>query len=222
MRTPLLILLGVLAFARAAAAQIAGPYASGVAGMSAGEGGAAPAGGAAVGWMSSRHVGFEIEIAFAPHLDLRSDDGMPRIAASTFARFPAPTFESRGRLLTFQTNALLSTGWRGRWSITLAGGGGAANLRRTTKLGYPSIVFPTGFFPVGEFPGVVLPPLEFTWTEQEITASSSALCLNVGGLVDYALTRGVSAGMDARYLHAFFGERGMHNARVAGRVSWRF
>jgi hypothetical protein len=138
--------------------------------------------------------------------------------------FPQPIFESSGRLITFQTNALVSTGSGSRWTITAMAGGGVAHLRRRTRIGFPNIVVP----PLGPF-SFDTPPLpfdinrlEFTWTEREITTSDSALCLNAGGAVEFALTRRFTAGVDARYLHAFFATGGLDTARVAARLRWRF
>ena len=224
MRTALLSLLLTTLVAPLARAQDAGPFVSGFAGVSAGDGAAAPTGGASAGWMSTRGLGFELEIAGAGGLDLLDEDDFPRILDPLPTIFPPPTFESSGRLITFQTNALVSTRSGGRWTITALAGGGVAHLRRRTRFGFSDIVFP----PLGPF-SFDTPPLpfdisrlEFTWREREITSSDSALCLNAGGAVEFALTRRLSAGVDARYLHAFFAHDGLDTARVAARFRWRF
>ena len=229
MRTAVLSLVLTTLLAPVAGAQDAGPFVSGFAGVSAGDGSAAPTGGASAGWMSTRRLGFEIEIAGAGGLDLLDEDDFPRILNPRPTIFPQPTFESSGRLITFQTNALVSTAPAGRWTITAVAGGGVAHLRRRTRIAFPDIVFPPlGFPPLGPFSFDTPPPpfdisrLDFTWTEREITTSDSALCLNAGGAVEFALTRRLSAGVDARYLHAFFANDGLDTARVAARFRWRF
>ena len=224
MRTALLSFALTTCLASLASAQDAGPFVSGFGGVSAGDGSAAATGGASVGWMSTRRLGFEVEIAGAGGLDLLDEDDFPRILNPFPAIFPQPTFESAGRLITFQTNALVSTGSDARWMITAIAGGGVAHLRRRTRIGFPDIVFP----PLGPF-SFDTPPLPFdisridySWTEREITTSDSALCLNAGGAVEFALTRRLTAGVDARYVHAFFANDGLDTARVAARMRWRF
>ena len=224
MRTTLLSLVLLGRLAAPANAQDSGPYLSGFGGLSAGDGSAAAAAGGSVGWMASPRVGFELELALTPGLELFDEDRFPRILGPFPSIFPPPTFESTGRLITFQTNALASTGPRGRWTITALGGGGVAHLRRRTTVGFPSIVFPPGIFGSFEFTGSPfdLDRLEYSWIERELTASDSALCLNAGGLVEFAITRRLSAGVDARYQHAFFGDEGLDTARVTARVRWNF
>lgn len=198
-----------------------GPYVSGRAGVSAGDGSSAPVGAAAIGWMTSRRVGFELEVAVATGLDLTGDRDVTRFTRPATSIFPLPTFESSGRLITFQTNALVSTGWRGRWNITAIAGGGVANLRQRTRIGYLDFAFPADFLFGSGFLGE-LTSLGLPWIEDEIVSSDSALCLNAGGSVEHAITRRISAGVDARYLHAFFGEEGLRTARILGGISWRF
>ena len=225
-RMPLILLSLVLTttLAAPAGAQGTGPYVAGFGGVSAGDGSAAPAGGASFGWMSPRGVGFEIEIAGVAKLDLLDEDDFPRALGPMPAIFPQPTFESTGRLITFQTNALVSTGPRGRWTITPVAGGGVGHLRRRLEFGFPNIVIPPGFFGPFDFTSAPFDfgRLEYSWIEREVTSSESALTLNAGGLVEFALTRRLSTGVDARYLHAFFGEDGLDTARVAARVRWSF
>jgi hypothetical protein len=96
-----------------------------------------------------------------------------------------------------------------------------ANLRQRTKVGYPDFLFPPDFLFGSLFIGE-LTSLGFPRIEREIISSDSALCLNAGGNVEYAVTRRISAGVDARYLHVFFGEEGLRTARVLGAISWRF
>jgi hypothetical protein len=212
----LLVVVYLLGAVSPALAQTTGPYVSGFGSFSTGDGGGAPAGGGSVGWMSARHLGFEVEVAAAWDLDF-ADDG-PRIATDVFlpSIFPLPTFESRGRLLTYQTNAVVSTGWRDRWNVSLIGGGGVASLRRDTRIGYPVISFPELF-------GPPLPSeLAVTIVTRDFTTTESALSLNLGGQVEYALTRRLGVAVEGRYLHAFLSAEPLDTGRVAGRIVWRF
>ena len=219
------IALALLALGSAAGAQPAGPYFTALSGISPGEGGAAPAFGAALGWQTGRRLGFEVEIGSVHRLDL-SDDSRPFPASSAalFGRLsiPLPTIETTGRLLTYQTNAAISTGPVGRWTLNASAGGGVANLRRTTTMAFPTFDF--DFSAIDLTSPVLLMPtrMEWTWTERRIAGSQSALCLNAGGSVAYAVTERFSIGLDARYLHAFFGEDGFDSGRVTGRAGWRF
>lgn len=50
--------------------------------------------------------------------------------------------------------------------------------------------------------------------------SQNALCLNAGGIVEYAWAARRFLGVDARYLHAFF-DRGLNLRRVTARARWQ-
>ena len=116
----LLLLTGIAT----AAAQPAGPYLTGQIGTSAGDGGAALMTGVAVGYMSPKRLAFELEITVSPSLDFNPPP------VSILAIFPPPRFESEGRMIWFQTNAIGTLVDAGKLRVAVAGGGGTANLHR--------------------------------------------------------------------------------------------
>ena len=190
-----------------AAAQPAGPYLAGQIGTSAGDGGAALMTGVAVGYMSPKRLAFELEISVSPSLDF---DPPP---VSILAIVP-PRFESQGRMIWFQSNALGTLVDAGKLRVAVAGGGGVANLHR--EITYSLIAFTS----VTIFPPT-LPPPPIDFGERTITQSETALALNGGGIVDYELTRHLRIGADVRYMHAFFSEP-WQAGRVTARVQWQF
>ena len=199
----LLLLIGI----GTAAAQPAGPYVAGHVGTSAGDGGAALMTGAAVGYMSPKRLAFELEITISPSLDF---DPPP---ITILAIFPPPRFESEGRMIWFQSNAVATLVDAGKLRVALVGGGGAANLHR--EITYSIL----GFTTLPAFPTVLPPPFDFG--ESTITQSETALALNAGGIVDYELTRHFRIGADLRYMHAFFSEP-WQAGRLTARVQWQF
>ena len=199
----LLLLIGI----GTAAAQPAGPYVAGHVGPSAGDGGAALMTGAAVGYMSPKRLAFELEITISPSLDF---DPPP---ITILAIFPPPRFESEGRMIWFQSNAVATLVDAGKLRVALVGGGGAANLHR--EITYSIL----GFTTLPAFPTVLPPPFDFG--ESTITQSETALALNAGGIVDYELTRHFRIGADLRYMHAFFSEP-WQAGRLTARVQWQF
>jgi hypothetical protein len=104
-----------------AAAQPAGPYLTGQIGTSAGDGGAALITGGAVGYMSPKRLAFELEITVSPSLDF---DPPPLMI---LAIFPSPRFESQGRMIWFQSNAIATLVDAGKLRVAVAGGGGAGD-----------------------------------------------------------------------------------------------
>ena len=199
----LLLLIGI----GTAAAQPAGPYVAGHVGTSAGDGGAALMTSAAVGYMSPKRLAFELEITISPSLDF---DPPP---ITILAIFPPPRFESEGRMIWFQSNAVATLVDAGKLRVALVGGGGAANLHR--EMTYSILAFTT----LPAFPTVLPPPFDFG--ERTITQSETALALNAGGIVDYELTRHFRIGADVRYMHAFFSEP-WQAGRLTARVQWQF
>ena len=199
----LLLLIGI----GTAAAQPAGPYVAGHVGTSAGDGGAALMTGAAVGYMSPKRLAFELEITISPSLDF---DPPP---ITILAIFPPPRFESEGRMIWFQSNAVATLVDAGKLRVALVAGGGAANLHR--EITYSIL----GFTTLPAFPTVLPPPFDFG--ESTITQSETALALNAGGIVDYELTRHFRIGADLRYMHAFFSEP-WQAGRLTARVQWQF
>ena len=192
-----------------AAAQPTGPYLTGHIGTSAGDGGAALITGAAVGYMSPRRLAFELEITVTPSLDFDP----PPIAILTI--FPAPRFESEGRMIWFQANAIATLVDAGRLRVAVAGGGGSVNLHR--EITYSILAFTA----VPGFPPTTLPPPPIDFGERTFTQSETALALNGGGVVDYEVTRHFRIGADVRYMHAFFSEP-WQAGRVTARVQWQF
>jgi hypothetical protein len=178
--------------------------------MSAGDGGAALITGAAVGYMSPKRLAFELDITVSPSLDFDP----PPVAILTI--FPAPGFESQGRMIWFQTNAIATLVDAGRLRVAVAGGGGAVNLHR--EITYSFITFTTA---VPIFSPTTLPPPPLDFGERTITQSETALALNAGGIVDYEVTRHFRIGADVRYMHAFFSEP-WQAGRVTARVQWEF
>lgn len=161
--------------------------------------------------MSPRRVAFELDISVAPELDFPS----PPIAI--LAIFPAPTYEATGRLVWFQTNAVTTLVNAGKLRAAVVAGGGVVNQRRTVNFGFP---VPTPLFTFATSPlPVVLPP--YPRENTSYTTSESALALNAGGIVDYAIARRLRVGVDARYAHGFFYEP-WKSGRVAARVQWQF
>ena len=208
-----------------ASAQTAGPYVTGHVGLSGGDGGAAPAAGGSVAYMTSRRLAFELEINVSPGLDF-GDLGLfrnrpipvPIPVRIPFPPFPEPTLDATGRLLTFQTNVAAALNTDGKLRVFAAGGGGVAHLHQDILYRFPDLIVPVDF----STQPVVLPPLQFEIFEERISRSESALCLNAGGIVEYDLRSRISLGVDARYLYAFFNRDGMHSARVTVRGRWRF
>lgn len=191
-----------------AVAQPAGPYLTGQVGTSAGDGGAALLTGVAVGYMLPKRLAFELEITVSPSLDFEP----PPVAILTI--FPAPRFESEGRMTWFQTNAIGTLVDAGKLRVAIAGGGGVANLHREITYSILTLTnLPT--LP----PTTVLPPIDFG--ERTITQSDTALALNIGGIVDYELNRHLRVGADMRYMHALFSEP-WQAGRVTARVQWQF
>ena len=191
-----------------AAAQPAGPYLAGQIGTSAGDGGAALMTGVAVGYMSPKRLAFELEITVSPSLEF---DPPP---VSILAIFPSPRFESEGRMIWFQTNAIGTLVDAGKLRVAVSGGGGVANLHR--EITYSFITFTS----VSVLSPTILPsPVDFG--DRTITQSETALALNVGGIVDYELNQHLRVGADVRYMHAFFSEP-WQAGRVTARVQWQF
>lgn len=216
----------LLAFAGPSLAQSVGPYVSGHVGVLGGDGGAAVAAGGAVGFMTTRRIGFELELSAWPGLDF-GDLGFSRELPPFPAFIPAPTLDAKGRVLTFETNVVADVGSAGKVRLFVVAGGGVANVRRDIHYRYPDFIFPPEFVLPPDLdlpPGFTLPPprLEFLILERQISSSESALCLNAGGIVEYAFSSQLSLGVDARYSHAFANRGGMDNARVTVRVGWQF
>ena len=192
-----------------AVAQPGGPYLTGQVGTSAGDSGAALLTGVAVGYMSPKRLAFELEISVSPSLDF---DPPP---VSILAIFPPPRFESEGRMIWFQSNAVGTLVDAGRLRVAVVGGGGVANLHR--EISYSILTLTTA--PI--LPPTVLPPLPIDFGERTITQSETALALNAGGIVDYEVTRHLRIGADVRYMHAFFSEP-WQAGRVTARLQWQF
>jgi Outer membrane protein beta-barrel domain len=207
-----------LSVAAIASAQGAGPYVSGHVGVSGGEGGGQLTGGGAVGYMTPRRLGFELEVSATPDLDLE-DLGVRNLPPPGIVPIPAPTLNVTGRLLTFQTNTVAALPSGGKLRAFVVGGGGVANLQEDLTYRYRDLLFST-LDPNN--PVLIVPTLQYNLVERRISRSENALCLNVGGIVEYAFKPRFTLGVDARYQHAFFNSDSLQTARVAARIRWGF
>lgn len=199
--------------------QTAGPYVAGFGGVSAGDGGGAPAVGGAVGYTLPRGLAFELEIGITPALDFGDFGVLDDFPTSL--PIPRPVIEFDARLLTFQVNVSAKLSRDSRLRVYAVGGGGAANLETDVHYQFPQIIFPPDFFEnIPSVPG--FPPFEFDLVERRFTRSENALMLNAGGIVEYAWTERLGLGVDARYCHGFFNREALKNGRITARLTWRF
>ena len=191
-----------------AAAQSAGPYVTGHVGMTGGDGGGALITGAAAGYMSPHRLAFELEVSVSPDVDFQ-----PPPFSILSSIFPAPTIDIEGRMLWLQTNVVATVVDAGKLRAAVVAGGGVVNVNRTIAYGYP--------FPTLTLSSTLLPiPLPYPY-DMRVTTTETAMSLNAGGIVDYALTKHLRVGVDARYMHAFLNES-MKGARVTARAQWQF
>ncbi len=188
-----------------AAAQPAGPYVTGHVGATGGDGGGALITGAAAGYMSPRRLAFELEISVSPEVYF------PEPPFAILAIFPAPRFQVEGRMVWLQTNVVATLVEAGKLRAAVIAGGGVVNLHReiTYDFPVPTLIRSSTLLP---------PPFEDNTT---VSSSETAMSLNAGGVVDYAFTRRLRVGVDARYMHAFLYEP-MKAARVTARAQWQF
>ena len=198
----------LLASAGSAAAQSPGPYVTGHVGATGGDGGGALITGAAAGYMSPRRLAFELEVSVSPDVEF------PAPPFAILSIFPAPTFDVEGRMVWLQTNVVATLVDAGKLRAAVIGGGGVVNVRREITYDFP---VPTLIF--SSLPSTLLPP-PFP-DNRTVTSTETAMSLNVGGVVDYEMTKHLRVGVDARYVHAFLNEP-MKAARVTGRVQWQF
>jgi hypothetical protein len=207
MRLPVISVIVLLAGIGPAAAQSAGPYVTGHVGATGGDGGGALITGAAAGYMSPRRLGFELEVSVSPNVDF------PPPEFSILSIFPAPTFDIEGRMLWLQTNAVATVVDAGKLRAAVIGGGGVVNIRRTITYEFP--------VPTLLISRTLVPfPLPYPY-DTTVTSTETAMSLTAGGIVDYALTKHLRVGVDARYMHAFLYEP-MRAARVTARAQWGF
>jgi hypothetical protein len=215
--TTALVAAAALTVAASARAQEAGPFVSGHGGLSAGDGGAAPAAGFSVGYWTPRRLGFELEVDSVTGLDfgdLLREFNPPNLVLPGLT-IPPPTSEATGRTLSFQTNALFAL--RGsRVRAALIGGGGVASVHREITLHFPAIVLPEPGSPT-------FGTIGFEMREERTEASTTVLVLNAGMLVEYRPgPRGLGLGADLRYQHFFVSREPIDALRAAGRVTWSF
>ena len=197
----------LLASIGSAAAQSPGPYVTGHVGATGGDGGGALITGAAAGYMSPRRLAFELEISVSPDVDF------PTPPISILSIFPAPSVDIEGRMLWLQTNGVATLVDAGKLRAAVIAGGGVVNVRRTITYDFPvpPLIFSNPLLSL---------PLPYPYNST-VTSTETAMSLNAGGIVDYALTKHLRVGVDARYMHAFLYEP-MKAARVTGRVQWQF
>ncbi len=58
--------------------------------------------------------------------------------------------------------------------------------------------------------------------EQRTSRSDNALCLNAGGIVEYAMSSQPAVAADVRYTHAFFTGSAWDAARITARLRRQF
>ncbi len=191
-----------------AAAQSAGPYLTGHVGATGGDGGGALITGFAAGYMSPRRLAFELEVSVSPGVEF------PTPPFAILSIFPVPSFDVEGRMVWLHTNVVATLVDAGKLRAAVIAGGGVVNVRREITYDFP---VPTRISP-GLFSTLL--PLPFP-DNTTVTSTETAMSLNVGGVVDYALWTRLRVGVDARYVHAFLYEP-MKSARVTGRVQWQF
>ena len=197
----------LLASVGSAAAQSPGPYVTGHVGATGGDGGGALITGAAAGYMSPRRLAFELEVSVSPDVEF------PAPPFAILSIFPAPTFDVEGRMVWLQTNVVATLVDAGKLRAAVIGGGGVVNVRREITYNFP--------VPTLIVTSTVLPlPPRFP-DSTSVTSTETAMSLNVGGVVDYEMTKHLRVGVDARYMHAFLNEP-MKAARVTARVQWQF
>lgn len=192
-------------------------FISGSAGLSAGDGGAAPAIAIAAGYLTPRRIGFEVEFGFLPDLDFPTPGVV--IQSPTIQIFPPLIFESTGRILTLHTNVLFPLTRSGKLRVLALGGGGVAAVREHRRVQSEAFVFTPGFPTI---PGFEVPPFSSPALDVSTTVTDTALSLNLGGIIEYAVTDRLGVGVDARYGHVFLDENGLDMGRITGKVSWRF
>jgi hypothetical protein len=192
-------------------------FISGSAGLSAGDGGAAPAITIAAGYLTPRRIGFEVEFGFTPDLDFPTPDFV--IQSPTTEIFPPLVFESTGRILTLHTNVLFPLTTSGRLRVLALGGGGVGSVREHRRVQREAIVLTPGFPTI---PGFEVPPFSSPALDVTTTVTDTALSLNLGGVIEYAVTDRLGVGVDARYGHVFLDRNGLDMGRITGRMSWRF
>ena len=112
-----------------------------------------------------------------------------------------------------QTNAVATLVDAGKLRAAVIACGGVVNVRRTITYGFPT-------FPVIFSNPLLSLPLPFPYNST-VTSTETAMSLNAGGIVDYALTKHLRVGVDARYMHAFLYQP-MKAARVTARGQWMF
>lgn len=184
-------------------------------GLSAGDGGAAPAVVGSAGFLTDRRIGFELEFGFTPGLDFLGPDVIIQTESPLLSIFPPPFFEVTGDLFTFHTNLLFQFPASGRLRVIAVAGGGVANLGQRVRFRRGEIVLPLS-------PDVAVAPLIVPPIDIDQTISRTGLSLNAGGTIEFAWTERLGVGIDARYVHVFLDDSGLDVARVLGRMSWRF
>lgn len=216
--------------------------------VSAGDGGAAPSVSATAGYLTSRHIGFEVEVNYTDRLDLR-DTRAPQIQVGQsammfggFSRYSGFPFTSlslspsifppidlsvSGRLLSFHTNAIGDIVATRRFRASVSGGGGVASLRQRTHMRMMSFSMPDLAALFGAS-ALVIPGgmgrSTVTYPASESVSSSwnTGLSLNAGTTMEFRLTRHAGVAGDVHYQHVFLNSRGIDLARVGSRFVWRF
>ena len=168
---------------------VAGPYVTGHVGATGGDGGGALITGAAAGYMSPRRLAFELEVSVSPDVDF------PTPPFSILSIFPAPTFNVEGRMVWLQT-----TSSRALSTQEAAGRDHRRRRRRQRPSGDHLRLSGSNADPSQSPSPLLLPPFPDNRT---MTSTETAMSLNAGGVVDYALWTHLRVGVDARYMHGF-------------------
>jgi hypothetical protein len=187
-------------------------YVSGSAGISAGDGGAAPVVSVAGGFLTTGRIGLEIDFAVTPALEFE------RHASSSLEQdfeFPIGriTYEITGRLLTFHTNVVAHLTTSGRVRTAAIVGGGVGTLSQRIRVHSDSVVIPG----IAGFPDFVIPGRDV-----RVTVSDTGLSLQTGGIIEAVVSRHVALGAEVRYIHVFISPRELDVGRVSTRLTWRF
>ena len=156
----------------------------------------------------TRHLGLDLELLYAPDLALPTDVDV--IIQTLGAAFAPVERVDRSRLISFLTKMTVEFPVaNGRVWPYLTGGGGIGSLRQT-------VTFRNLPLPLAEALGVqIFPPPIFDVT-------STDLVLTIGGGVDVRIWKGLTIGIDVRYLRLLDDAEGFDFAFITSRVSYRF
>lgn len=202
-----------------AAQQTDGPYLMGAGGGIFGDAKTTGSLSVGFGYLTPRHVGLEVELAWSPSILETPDLQFPTLFPTDIVGFSPPELRIRSRLLTLQTNVIgVLPGSGSRLRAFVEAGGGIADLHRRVHLKEVIPVLP----PFSDFLNPVPPAITFTTIDRDISSSQSALVLGAGGGFEYALGGHLGVGAHVRYEHLFVSRQALDEARIEARVRWKF